>query len=150
MSDSAPATGPEPGRQRSPTAPTRGLTLLAACVGLEGAVLVLVGIGVLVSLVAGAGGDTGLFLALVALFGLYGGVLLLAARAILRRRRWARSLGILSQLISVLMVKTIIDGGLWVVAVPLLLVSAPALLLVLAPSVGGLLVEDSATDEARD
>ncbi|RKS72595.1 hypothetical protein CLV35_2842 [Motilibacter peucedani] len=111
--------------------------MLAACVALEGAALVVLGLLVLASVVAGGGGNVGLFLSLVLLFGLYGGVLLLAARAMLHRRRWARSLGILSQLIALLMAPTVLGAGVWAAGVPMLVVAAVALVLVLLPQVGG-------------
>jgi hypothetical protein len=57
---------------------------------LEGLALVVSGLGVLVAVIRSSG-DFALFLALVVLFLLYGGVLLLAARGVLRRRRWSRS-----------------------------------------------------------
>jgi hypothetical protein len=114
----------------------------------EGTALVVIGLIVLVDALVNAGHaavrETLLFVFLAALFGLYGGTLLAAARAALARRRWARALAVLSQLVALLMGWQIAGWGLAVVGVPLALVGAVALVLALAPRVGGLLVETGA------
>lgn len=119
------------------TPPGRWVTLLAACVGLEGLALLGLGVAELVALTDGADGNVGLFLGLVAIYAAYGSVLVLAARGVLRLRRWSRSVGLLSQLIALLMTPTILGAGAWWVGVPLLVVAALGLVLLLAPPVGG-------------
>ncbi|RZS90114.1 hypothetical protein EV189_1897 [Motilibacter rhizosphaerae] len=140
---------PDPSAPKPVPAPVP-LVVLAACVGLEGAALVVLAVGELGYVLLHLGDQDArasvLFAVLAALFALYGGALLAAARAALRRRRWARALAVLSQLIGLLMGWQTTSWGIPAVGVPLLLVSATGLVLALAPQAGGLLVEPQADD----
>jgi hypothetical protein len=125
--------------------PTLPLAVLAGVMAVEGTALVVIGLVVLVDALVGsvhaAVRGTLLFVFLAALFGLYGGTLLAAARAALRRRRWARSLAVLSQIVALLMGWQIAAWGLWPVGVPLAVAGGVAFVLALAPQAGGLLVD---------
>lgn len=134
-----------------PLRPTVPLAVLAGAMAVEGTALVVIGLVVLVDALVGAAHaavrETLLFVSLAALFGLYGGTLLAAARAALRRRRWARALAVLSQIVALLMGWQIATWGLWPVGVPLALLGGVALVLALTPLAGGLLVETAASDQ---
>ncbi|NHC43709.1 hypothetical protein [Motilibacter aurantiacus] len=148
---------PDPGETTAPApaaAPTGGLLALAACVALEGLALVVVGAVVLVDVIADGAGNPLLWAFLVALFFLYGGTLLVAARAVLRRRRWARAPAVLSSLLALPVGWDSLSQDEPQIAVPVLLVGVAGLVLALAPGVGGLLVrergDDASSPEAPD
>lgn len=130
--------------------PTLPLAVLAGVMAVEGTALVVIGLVVLVDALVGAVHadvrETLLFVFLAALFGLYGGTLLAAARAALRRRRWARSLAFLSQVVALLMGWQIAGWGLWPVGVPLALAGVVALVLAFMPQAGGQLTRAGAEE----
>jgi len=132
------AAAPTPGRRA--TAP--GLVALAACVALEGLALVTVGAVVLVDLLRDGAGKQVLFVFLVALFALYGGVLLAAARAVLRRRRWARAPAVLSSLLALPVGWDATGQDQALIGVPVLAVGLAGLVLAMLPAAGGLLVAE--------
>ena len=126
------------------TRPTTPLAVLAGAVGLEGLALAGIGVALAVDVLVHVTGTpwraSVLFAALAALFVIYGGALLAAARAVVRRRRGARALCVLSQLIAMLMGWQIAEWGVWQVGLPLAVLGVVAGVLALAPQAGGLLV----------
>ncbi|NHC13012.1 hypothetical protein [Motilibacter deserti] len=128
--------------------PTRGLLALAACVALEGLALVGVGAVVLVDAIADGAGNPLFWAFLIALFLLYGGVLLAAARAVLRRRRWARAPAVLSSLLALPVGWDAMGQDEAWLGVPVLVLGVLGLVLALAPGVGGLLTGERGVPQA--
>jgi hypothetical protein len=92
----------------------------AVLVALEGLVLLLTGIGYALAGVAGAAESTaGAELGALLIAGV-GVLLLLAARGLLRRRRWARSPVVVVQLLAVPVGMSLLSAGVWPPAVVLL------------------------------
>jgi hypothetical protein len=90
---------------------------------LEGLALVIVGIADAVATVTGSPTNRGLSYG-VAGFAIGGGcVLVVLARAIVRRRGWARSPAIVLQLLGLPVGIGFLQGGVWAAGVPVLLVA---------------------------
>jgi hypothetical protein len=115
------------------TAVRRGAVLLA----LEGAALLVVGVVFVVATATGSPDNRGLSYG-VAGFALAGGaVLLLLGRAVGRQQGWARSPAVVLQLLAVPVGIGFLQGGLWFVGVPILLLAAAAMWHVIRGSATG-------------
>ena len=113
------------------TTPLRRAALL---VGLEGAALVVLGLGYGVAGVVGEPFDR-LATVLEAAFTVVIGVgLALVARGLLGARRWARSPAILAQLLALPVGVGLVQGRVWWAAAPVLLLAAAVLAHLATPS----------------
>jgi uncharacterized membrane protein len=132
---------------RPPQLPSQ-LALVAGLVGLEGAGLVAITVFYVVELVVASASDVtaALVTALLALAAAVG--LLLVARGLQRRRRWARSPALVANLIMVPVAVGLLQGGRWYVGLPLLAWAAVVVVLLFSRAVNDALDETPA-DEQR-
>lgn len=98
----------------------------------ESAALVVVGVADAVATATGAPTKRGLSYAQAALAVTAGLVLLLLARAVSRRRGWARSPAIVLQLLAVPVGVGLLQGGVWAAGLPVLALAATTLVVLLA------------------
>jgi hypothetical protein len=105
----------------------RGVRRCAALLLVEGAGLLIVGSVLAVATAVGSPTDRALSYT-VAGFALgAGGVLVLLARAVDRSRGWARSPAVVLQLLALPVGVGLAQGGVWLAAVPVLLLAAATL-----------------------
>jgi hypothetical protein len=122
--------------------PRTPVAVVGVLVGLQGLGLVAIASFYLAQLVVATAED--LVRALVtALLALLAGVgLLLVARGLLQGRVWARSPALVTNLILVPVAIGLLQGGRWLVGVPLLAAAATVVVLLFAPAVSAALDEN--------
>jgi hypothetical protein len=140
-----PTVSPDPpGSPPQPDA-SRPLSAVAGLVGLQG--LGLVGIGVFLVVETALASPSDVVAALVsALLALLAGAgVLLVARGLLRRGRWARSPALVLNLIGVPVAVGLLQGGRWYVGLPLLLWSVAVVVLLFSAPVNAALEDADPT-----
>ena len=125
-----------------PRQPLSTLVACAALVGLEAVVLLAAAVFYVVELAVATADDVvralvSAGLALVAAVGLA-----LAARGLLRRRRWARAPALVTNLLVPPVAVGLLQGGVWYVGLPLLLLATTILVLLFQPATSAELEED--------
>jgi hypothetical protein len=105
----------------------RAVRRCAALLLVEGVALLVVGVVDGVATAVGSPTDRGLSYTVASFALAGGGVLLLLARAIDRRKGWARSPAVVLQLLALPVGVGLAQGGVWLAAVPVLLLAATTL-----------------------
>jgi hypothetical protein len=118
-------------------APDRPVALLVAvaALALQIAGMAVYSVAVLVKAVSGDASSAQGAALLIALTLVWAGGLVLAARGLWQRRRWARSPAVVSELLLVAIGVPLVQGGVGWVGVPLVVGSAVAVVALLTPAV---------------
>lgn len=109
------------------------VTRAALVVGVEGAALLVLGAGYTLAGAVGRPYDRTATVLQGVLAALAGALVLLVARALLRRAGWSRSPAVVLQLLALPVGYGLAQGGVWFAAVPVLVLAAVVLYLLATP-----------------